>query len=130
MRSKNDMKEFIQNVLLYINNNYEVNAIIQPRYLYENNIYIATEKYDLNIGIGKVREGHYLFGECDYYISFDFEANKKYRSELNWHSGGYSDQYDENNFSNIDTFLNRWCKKREYMQTTIFDFIEEEKNDI
>ncbi len=117
--------EKISCLFKYINDNYDVYAEIKPRFLYENNIYIKTEKYDLNISIGKPDEKHYLFGKCDYYISFDYEANKKYRSELCWHGGGYDDIFNENNFSNVDKFLNRWLEKRNTRQLNIFDCIKE-----
>lgn len=118
------MSEKINKLFQYINSNYNVNAEIKPRYLYEHNIYIVTEKYDLNIGIGEVYKKHYLFGKCNYYISFNYEANKKYRTELNWEGGGYSDCYNEQDFSNVDTFLNKWCEKKNCKQLTIFDLLE------
>ncbi len=117
--------EKISYLFKYINDNYDVYAEIKPRFLYENNIYIKTEKYDLNISIGKPDEKHYLFGKCDYYISFDYKANKKYRSELCWHGGGSHESYNEKDFSNVDKFLSKWLVKKDTKQFTIFDYEKE-----
>lgn len=117
--------EKISCLFKYINDNYDVYAEIKPRFLYENNIYIKTEKYDVNIGVEKVQEKHYLFGKCEYYIDFDYEANKKYRNELNWHGGGYDDIFNENNFFNVDKFLSKWLEKKNTKQFDIFDYEKE-----
>lgn len=120
------MNRFLDKILNYINENYDVNAIKKSRYSYNYNIYISTEKYDLNIGISQTKDDCYLFGKSDYYLSFDYDANKKYKTELCYHSGGYIDTFNVEDFSNIDKFLSRWLQKKEFKQTTIFDFITEE----
>lgn len=103
------MDRFLNKILNYINENYDVNAIMSDDY----NIYIPTEKYDLNIEISKTEADCYLFGKSDYCLSFGYDANKKYRKELQYHGGGYMDAFNEEDFSNIDKFLSRWLQKRD-----------------
>ncbi len=117
------MEQIINKILNYINKNYQVNAIIKTKFNNKYNIFVETQKYDLNITLKKAYKGHYLFGKVEYVLSFNFEANKKHRTELSYHGGGHSDGYYENDFTNIDNFLNRFCEKKKYEQTTIFDFL-------
>lgn len=118
-------KEIAMLLFDYINSNYDVIAEIKPRFLYENNIYIATKKYDLNIAIEKPSKEHYLFKKCEYCLFLNYEANKKYRAELHYHGGGHSEAFNENDFSNIDKFLSEWVEKKNIIQTDIFDYIKD-----
>ncbi len=124
MKSNDEVKK-IACLFKYINNNYDVKAELKPRLFYDNNIYIKTKKYDLNLGIEKVDKKHYLYGKCEFYLSLDFEVNKKYRNELNYHSGGSHESYNEKDFSNVDKFLSKWLVKKDTKQFTIFDYIKE-----
>ena len=120
------MNDELNKIIAYINKNYDVKAIKKERFLYKNNVYIAAKKYDLNIGIDKPEsnERHFLSGKTKYYLAFDAEANKKYRSKLCWHGTGYHDKYNENDYSNINEFLERFgCQKKDKEQLTIFDLI-------
>lgn len=122
------MKTIIKEIKKYIEENYNIKTELKEFYESKNNIYINAEKYDLNIGIAATDKNHYLYGKCDYYLIFDYEANKKYKNELNWHGGGFHDKYEPNNYSNIDKFLNKFIvKKLIQKQMTIFDFLPKEK---
>lgn len=107
-------REYINILLEYIKAHYEDPAILKPEFNNEFNILISSEKYDLNISISKPDEEHYLFGKSEYCIDFDFEANRKYRTILSYHGGGCSEPFDLNDFSNVDNFLNEYCKNKEY----------------
>ena len=116
------MKNELQKILSYINENYEEKGIVKPDCLgNENNIYIASKKYDLNILIEEPNEGHYLYKKCKYCISLDYNANKKYRSELDWHGGGGCYEYNENDYSNVKEFLDEFCERKKCKQVSIFD---------
>ncbi len=112
----------LNKILSYINENYEEQAIIRPNVLnYPYTIYIPSKKYDLEIKLIIPGKKHYLYGKCQYALSFGFNANKKYKSELDYHGGGYSEEYKENNYSNIDKFLSEFCSQRKYKQMNLFD---------
>ncbi len=117
-------EEIMHKIFSYINSNYEIKAEIIPDHFYKKVIYIATKKYDLKLAVAKVDRRHYLYGICEYYINFHFEANKKYRVKEGYFSSSWHDEYNENDLSNIDEFLNKWCCKKEFKQISIFDFIK------
>lgn len=116
------MKQILKKILNYINQTYDVEAEIVPRFDCQDNIYIKTKQYDLNIEVEQPGEDHYLYGKSEYVLNFDYEANKKYRTELQYHSGSWSEAYNDNDYSNIDEFLEEFCKKRKYKQMSIFDY--------
>lgn len=117
------MKEKLYEIKEYIANTYDISAEISPSFLYEHNLLIKAKKYDINISICETKEDHYLYGKYEFVLFFDYEANKKYRNELNCHGGGYSDGYDEKDYSNIDKFLNHWFEIKKEKQLTIFDYV-------
>lgn len=112
-------REYINILLEYIKSHYEDLVALNPEFNNEFNILVTSEKYDLNISISKTYEGHYLFGKSEYCIDFDYNANKKYKTILGYHGGGWSEPFDINDFSNVDNFLNEYCKKKEYEQLSI-----------
>lgn len=114
-------EKYINQILNYIKDNFEDEAIIKPRYLYDNNIYIASKKYDLNISIEKTTKDNYLYGKSEYCLHFDYDANKKYRVEEMYCGGDHCDPFNEKDFSCIDSFLKEFCKRKTFKQMTIFD---------
>lgn len=117
------MKNELNKIKKYIEDNYGVVAEISPTFLFKNNLLLKTEKYDINISLCKAEENHYLYGKYKTVLFFDYEANKKYQSELCFHGGGCSKGYDKNDYSNIEQFLNHWFEKSTEKQFTIFDYI-------
>lgn len=119
-----NVNTILNNILNYIVQNYDVEAEIKPDCLCKDNIYVKTKKYDLNINVKKPGKHHFLYNKSEYCLSFDYEANKKYRTELCWHNGGYDSKYNENDYTNIDDFLKDFCDKKLFREMTIFDFEE------
>lgn len=114
------MSEKINNLFKYINDNYKVNATIEPRPDNDYNIYIEAKKVDINIGIGKVYEKHFLYGKYDYYLCLSCELKQKYRKKMKIYGGSCHDYYNENDFSNIDSFLSK-CLEFDLKETDEFD---------
>lgn len=111
----------INKILNYINENYEDRAEIKPNIFGDKcNICIYSEKYDLEILLKEPEKNHYLFGKCKYCIDLDYETNKKY-GKNNYHGGGGSYEYNSNDYSNIKSFLDDFCKPRKYKQINLFD---------
>lgn len=124
----NKIENIINKIKKYIEEKYNIKTELKDFYESKNNIYINAEKYDLNIGVAVTDKKHYLYGKCNYYLIFDYETNKKYRNELNWHGGGFHDKYVPNDYTNIDEFLKKFIgKKQSQKQMTIFDFLPKEQ---
>lgn len=122
------MKDILNKIKKCIEETYSITTEISPKYLHKYNILIKSQKYDINISVCQAKESHYLYGKYKFVLFFDYEANKKYRSELNFHCGGYSGGYDENNYSNIKKFLNHWFEEKKEKQLSIFDYLERGSN--
>lgn len=125
----------LKKIQSYINRNYDVpNELINSLIKCENEsskcILVKTTKYDLEILLGIPEDNHFLKGISDFYISLDYNANKKYRTELGYRGGGYHEKYNPNDYSNIDVFIQKFCNKREYEQISIFDIEREIQNEI
>ena len=82
---------------------------------------LKAKKYDIKIGIKKPSERHFLYRKSEYVLEFDFNANKKYQTELCYHGGGWDDEYNEDNYNNIDEFLSEWFIKPNEKQLSLFD---------
>lgn len=108
----------LDEVKYYIENNYSITVEKTMDCLKKLQLLMKDKKYDITIQIHQPSEDHYLYGKCKYVLDCTYEANKKYKSELCYHSGGYSCEYTN---ENIDRFLNRWFKKNREKQLTIFD---------
>lgn len=121
----------VKKIQSYINRNYDVpNELINNFTKRENEsqklLLIKTTKYDLKILLGIPEDNHFLKGISDFYIGLDYNANKKYRTELGYQGGGYHDKYNLKDYSNIDEFIQKFCNKREYKQISIFDIERED----
>ena len=115
-------EDFFNKIRKFIEDTYNIKTELVPNYLYKNNILIKTAKYDINISFCETEKDHFCYGKYKFVLFFNYEANKKYQSELNYHGGGYSVGYDDNNYSNIEKFLNHWFQKKKNRQMSIFDY--------
>lgn len=124
-RKEDNMEvDFLKSIIEYIQVKYNVETEQLLDSIHEYQILIKSEKYDLTIAIEKTDEKHYLFNKYDYVLYFDYNANKKYRNELNWHGGGFSDGFNQNDYSNIDDFLKDFIELKNIqpqMQLSLFD---------
>lgn len=102
----------------YILNNYKIDSIIKECFTYKYKLIIKHKKYDLEIHITDATDDNYLNDKKG--IGFNYQANKRYNSELNYHGGGYLVEYK--NFDEIDKFLSNFGYKKE-KQISIFDLI-------
>lgn len=121
------IEEELLNIQRYIEKNYQLKTEIKEKKIICDNLkflYIYTEKYDLIIRVADKTEENYLIDQ--YGISFWYEANKKYRSELSYCGGGRLEKYAFREYKIIDDFLEKFEVAKKENQTTIFDFIEEE----
>lgn len=124
-RKEDNMEvNFFKSIMDYIQVKYNVEIEQLLDSIHEHQLLIKSEKYDLTIAIEKTDEKHYLFNKYDYVLYFDYNANKKYRNELNWHGGGFSDGFNQNDYSNIDDFLKDFIEVKNIqpqMQLSLFD---------
>ncbi len=134
MKRGNNLLSELKKIQTYISNNYDVPNELTNRLMEWGNeanktILVKTTKYDLEICLGVPGDDHFLKGISEYYVSLDYNANKKYRTELEWNGGGCHDKYNPNDYSNIDKFIQRFCDRQNFKQMTIFEF-EEVQNEI
>lgn len=115
------MKEELYKIKSYIENSYNISIEELKDEFYDHALLIRVKKYDLIISLEEPSIEHFLNGKCKYVLNFDYEANKKYRSELCCHGGGYADIYSEHDYSNIEKFLDEYCIRKSKKQLSIFD---------
>lgn len=117
----NELEQELLNIQKYIENNYEIKTEIKLDYDNGKILYIYAKKYDLELRVTDKTEENYLNGS--YGLSLDYNANKKYRSELNYHGGGRLEKYTFGDCKIIDEFLEKFeVSKIEENQMTIFDY--------
>lgn len=116
--------DFFKSIKEHIQYKYGIEVEQISDSIYDYQLLIKSKKYDLTIALEQADDRHYLFNKYKYVLYFDYNANKKYRNELNWHGGGYSDGFTQNDYSNIDNFLNDFIEvknNKSQMQLSIFD---------
>lgn len=114
------IKEEFNKIKEYIENSYKIKCDVLKSNIHDYILKFESEKYDLEIALEKADNKHYLFGKSELVLYYNYDANKKNRTQLGCHGGGYSDGYNKKDYSNIDIFLKRWLIKKE-QQITIFD---------
>lgn len=117
----NEFKQELSNIQKYIENNYEIKTEIKLDYDNREILYAYAKKYDLKLRATDKTEENYLNGE--YGLTLDYNANKKYRNELNWNGGGKLEKYTFGDYKIIDEFLEKFeVQKVKEKQMTIFDY--------
>lgn len=117
----NELEQELLNIQSYIEKNYQVKTEINLDFEDRKKLNVYIKKYDLSLRITDKTEDNYLNGY--YGIILDYEANKKYRSELSYHGGGRLEKYTFGDYKIIDEFLEKFeIQKIEENQMTIFDY--------
>jgi len=117
----------LEEIKKYIEDNYSIQCETHVNYLNEQELLIKDIKYDITLQIEQPSEKHFLYGKCGYVIDCNYNANKKYQSELGHHGGGYS---CECTYENIDKFLAQWFNKNDERQLNIFDYLKAGENNV
>lgn len=116
-----ELEQELLNIQDYIIKTYQVKTEIKLDFEGRKVLFVYAKKYDLEMRITDKTEDNYL-GDC-YGISLDFNANKRYRSELGFHGGGRLEKYTFGDYEVIDDFLERFeISKLKERQFTIFDY--------
>ena len=117
----NELEQELLNIQNHIEKHYQIETEIKLDYDNRKVLYVSAKKYDLKLRIADKTEENYLNGS--YGLSLDYNANKKYRSELSYHGGGRLEKYTFGDCKIIDEFLEKFeVSKIKENQMTIFDY--------
>lgn len=116
----NELDQELLNIQNYITKTYQIKTEINLDLEDRKKLNVYAKKYNLKMKIADKTEDNYLNG--DYGLFLDYEANRKYRSELNYRCGGRLEKYIFGDYKIIDEFLERFGIIKKESQMTIFDY--------